>query len=133
MNDLLRHLVKFSFLLLFCAGLSYFLHAYIYSYLYPDASFGFINFAYKFNFGITFIFTTSIILASQRLKEQLGFLFMASGFVKLAIFLYLSKTADFEIDKSAFLHFFIPYVVCVILEILYVIKILNGANFNKKK
>jgi|SRR5690606_3379964 len=131
MNILLRHLAKFSFLFLFCALASYFLHAYIYKTLEPDASFEFINFAYKFNFGITFIFTTTIILASQQLKEQLGFIFMASGFVKLAIFLYLSKTADFEIDKSVFLHFFIPYVVCIILEIYYVIKILNGANFNK--
>lgn len=128
---MLRHLIKFSFLLLFCAGASYLLHAYIYSYLVPEGSFGFINFSYKFNFGITFIFTTSIILASQQLKEQLGFIFMVSGMVKLGIFLYLVKTSDFDINKSTFLHFFIPYVLCVILEILYVIKILNRANFNK--
>lgn len=128
---MLRQLLYFSFLLLFCAGLSYYIHATIFSYLVPEGSFGFINFVYKFNFGITFIFTSTIILASQQLKEQLGFIFMVSGMVKLGIFLYLAKTSDFEINKSTFIHFFIPYVLCVILEILYVIKILNKSNFNK--
>ena len=94
---------------------------------------GLINFAYKFNTGITLLFTSTIILARDHLKEQLGFIFLAGSFVKLGIFLFLIKTSDFTIDKSVFLHFFIPYVVCVVLEIFYVIKIINGANYNKDK
>ena len=90
-----------------------------------------INFAYKFNVGITFLFGSTIIFASEKLKEQLGFIFLASIAVKLGIFVFLIKTSGFDIGKSVFLHFFIPYVVCVVIEIVYVIKILNGANFSK--
>lgn len=92
-----------------------------------------LNFAYKFNVGITFLFTSTIIMASEHLKEQLGFIFLVTGFVKLGLFLFLIKTSDHDINKSVFLHFFIPYVVCVVIEIIYVIRILNNANFSKDK
>lgn len=124
-----RHLIKFTGLLLFVAGASYMLHVFIYRSMEPDPDFSLINFAYKFNFGITFIFTTTIIMASKQLKEQLGFIFMAGSFVKLGVFMYLLKTGDFETGKEVFFHFFIPYALCVVLEILYVIRILNGTDF----
>lgn len=128
-----RHLMKFTGLLLFVAGASYMLHAYIYRAMEPDPDFSLINFAYKFNFGITFIFTSTIILARKQLKEQLGFIFMAGSFVKLGVFMYLLKTGGFETGKEVFLHFFIPYALCVVLEILYVIRILNGTDFGASK
>lgn len=128
---MLQHLFKFSMLLLVFAGMSYVIHISVYNYLFPDGEHDLVNFAYKFNIGITFLFTTTIIFASDRLKEQLGFIFLASGFIKLGIFIFLIKTSDFPMDKSVFLHFFIPYVVCVIVEIFYVIKILNNANYSK--
>ena len=130
---MLRQLLTFSMLLLFCAAAAYLLHSFIISHHFPEASRELLNFSYKFNFGITFLFTSSIIIASQRLKDQLGFIFLGSSFVKLAIFLVLVKTSDFEIDKSDFLHFFVPYAICVVLEIIYVSRILKGANFNKDK
>lgn len=128
-----KHLSKFSLLLLSTAGITYLLHYLVVTNFFPETSLDLLVFSYKFNVGITFLFTTTIILASEQLKEQLGFIFMISGFVKLGIFLYLIKMSDFTLDKSVFLHFFIPYVVCVILEIIYVIKILNGANFTEDK
>lgn len=129
---MLQHLFKFSFLLLLVTGITYGLHIYL-NQLFFDGSKELINFAYKFNVSITLIFTTSIILASEKLKEQLGFIFLAGGFVKLGIFLYLIKTSDLSISKSAFLHFFIPYVVCVVLEIIYIIRLINGYNFRQDK
>lgn len=130
---MLRQLLKFSMLLLLLGAGSYLLHTYIYNLYFAGSSQEFLNFSYKFNLGFTFLFTTSIIIASVRLKDQLGFIFLVSSFVKLAIFLVLIKTADFEINKSNFLHFLIPYVLCVVLEIIYVSRILKGANFNKDK
>jgi len=128
-----KHLSRFSLLLLSTAGITYLLHYLAVTNFLPETPLDLLVFSYKFNVGITFLFTTTIILASEQLKEQLGFIFMVSGFVKLGIFLFLIKTSGFTIDKSVFLHFFIPYVVCVVLEIIYVIKILNGANFRKDK
>lgn len=99
--------------------------------MYPDRSLDLINFAYKFNVGITLLFTSTIILASEHLKEQLGFIFLISGMVKLGIFFYLIKTSEFVLDKSVFLHFFVPYALCIVVEIIYISKILNRTNFSK--
>lgn len=128
-----KHLSRFSLLLFSAAGITFLLHYLVVTNFFPETPVALLIFSYKFNVGITFLFTTTIILASKQLKEQLGFIFMISGFIKLGIFLYLIKTSEFTLDKSVFLHFFIPYVVCVILEIIYVIKILNGANFTEDK
>lgn len=128
-----KHLSRFSLLLLSTAGITYLIHYLVVTNFFPETPLELLVFSYKFNVGITFLFTTTIILASEQLKEQLGFIFMVSGVVKLGIFLFLIKTSGFSLDKSVFLHFFIPYVVCVVLEIIYVIKILNGANFREDK
>ena len=129
---MLQHLLRFTLLLFLVTGITYGLHLYI-NQLFFDVSVELINFAYKFNVGITFIFTTSIILASEKLKDQLGFIYLLGGAVKLGIFAYLIKTSGVSISKSVFLHFFAPYVVCVILELFYVIKLLNEANFRQDK
>lgn len=129
---MLQHILKFSLLLFLVAGITYGLHTY-FNQLFFDGSMELINFAYKFNVGITFIFTTSIILASEKLKDLLGFIYLAGGFVKLGVFIYLMKTSGMTISKSVFLHFFIPYVICVIVEIYYVIKLLNATNYQHNK
>jgi hypothetical protein len=130
---MLKHLLTFSVLLFAVTGVTYGLHYAAFQYLQPEGSLDLLNFAYKFNVGITLLFTSTIILASEQLKEQLGFIFLLSGFIKLGIFVYLIKTSQHVIDKTVFLHFFVPYVVCVILEIIYVIKLLNNVNFTKDK
>ena len=134
MNPLiLKDLFRFSLLLFLVAGVSYGLHYAIFTYLYPDRPLDLVNFAYKFNVGITLLFTSTIILASEHLKEQLGFIFLISGMVKLGIFFYLIKTSEFVLDKSVFLHFFVPYALCIVVEIIYITKILNRTNFSKDK
>jgi len=120
-------------LLFLVTGITYGIHYVVFTSVDPEGSLELMNFAYKFNVGITFLFTSTIILASEHLKEQLGFIFMVTGFVKLGLFLFLMKTGGYDIDKSVFLHFFVPYVVCVVVEIIYVIRILNNANFSNNK
>ncbi len=129
---MLKHLFRFPLLLVFVVGITYIIHFYINN-LFFEVSPELLNFAYKFNAGITLIFTTSIILASKKLKEQLGFIFLLGGAIKLGIFAYLIKTSHITLSKSLFLHFFVPYVVCVVLEIFYVIKLLNASNFRNSK
>ncbi len=128
-----KHLLRFSLLLFLVAGATYGIHYWVYTSTDPNPSLELMNFAYKFNVGITFLFTSTMILASEHLKQQLGFIFMVTGVVKLGLLLYLLKTAGYEIDKSLFLHIFVPYVVCVVVEIIYVIRILNQANFSNDR
>lgn len=130
---MIKHLIRFSLLLFLTNGVVYLLHSNFFSWFDLPGSLDLINLAYKFNVGITFLFTSTIIVASEQLKEQLGFIFLVTGFVKLGLFLYLIKTSHHEIGKEVFLHFFIPYVVCVVMEIIYVVKILNSSNFYKDK
>lgn len=128
---MLQHLLKFSFLLFFIAVASYGLHHYIYSSMFPEKSRDLIDFAYQFNIGITFLFTSTIIFLKNKFKEHLGLIFLAGSFVKLGIFLFLIKTSNFTVNKTVFLNFFMPYVLCLTIEIYYVIKIINEANFQK--
>lgn len=87
-----------------------------------------LGFSYKFNFGITFLFTVTLIVLSKRFEDQLGYIFLAGSALKLAIFILLAKLKDFEIDKNVFFDFFIPYLICLGLEIYVVAKLLNGLN-----
>jgi hypothetical protein len=128
-----KHLIRFSLLLFLSTGVTYLIHYQVFSRFDLPGSTELINFAYKFNVGITFLFTSTIIVASEHLKEQLGFIFLVTGFVKLGLFLFLIKTSGYDVDKSVFLHFFVPYVICVVLEIIYVAKILKDANFSKDR
>jgi hypothetical protein len=120
-------------MLLLLAGAAYAIHYLIFVQLYPNDPLDLVNFAYKFNVGVTLLFTSTIILASQHLKEQLGFIFLVTGMVKLGLFIYLIKSSGFDMDKSVFLHFFVPYVICIVVEIIYISKILNRTNFSKHK
>lgn len=128
-----KDLLKFSFFLFLAAGVSYGLHYVLLSNLDSKVPLELVNFGYKFNVGITLLFTSTIILASDLLKEQLGFIYLITGAVKIGIFIYLIKSLDYEVDRSDFLHIFVPYVVCVVVEIIYIIKILNRINFAKDK
>ena len=128
-----KDLLRFSILLFLVAGLSYGIHYAVVISSFSEETLGLVNFAYKFNVGITLLFTSTIIFASNHLKEQLGFIFLVSGMVKLGIFFYLIKSSGFVLDKSVFLHFFIPYALCLVVEIIYISKILNRTNFSKDK
>ncbi|MGI0106078.1 hypothetical protein [Salinimicrobium sp. WS361] len=134
MNPLIfKDLFRFVLLLFLVAGLSYGVHYFVVTSYFSQQTLELVNFAYKFNVGITLLFTSTIILASSHLKEQLGFIFLISGMVKLGIFYFLIKTSGFDLDKSVFLHFFVPYALSVVVEIIYIAKILNRTNFSKDR
>lgn len=130
---MLQLLLKFIFFLLLVLGLGYMIHIYFVSIISPEASLDLINFSYKFNVGFTFLFTSTIIILSSKFKNQIGLIFLVTSAVKMGIFLFIIETSDFSINKSVFLHFFIPYVLCLVLEITYIIKVINSVNYNNHK
>lgn len=77
-----KHLSRFSLLLFSAAGITYLIHHLVVTNFFPETNLDLLVFSYKFNVGFTFLFTTTIILASERLKQHLGFIFMVSGLVK---------------------------------------------------
>lgn len=120
-------------MLFLTSAVSYGLHYWVFTYLNPGEPLDIINFAYKFNVGITLLFTGTILLAGKFLKNNLGFVFLINGLVKMGIYLYLIKASGYTLEKSVFLHFFIPYVVCIVVEIIYVIKTINRFNYSNDK
>lgn len=128
-----QDLLKFSAYLLVAASISYGIHYWILSFQDAGQALEIANFSYKFNVGFTLLFTSSLIMVQERLKEQLGLIYLVSGAVKLGVLIFLAKSSSFEINKNVFLHFFVPYVVCVVVEIIFIIKILNRTNFAQDK
>ncbi len=123
---MLQKVFKFTGLLIAIVIGTYFLHKTIASQAFLSENLDIINLAYLFNAGFTFLFTTTIILLSKKYKDQIGFIFLAGSFIKTGIFLALIKVNNVEIDKNVFLDFFIPYIICLILEVYYVSRMLKS-------
>ena len=128
-----KRLFSFLAILLVAGGISFLVHDYLVQVFFQDVSRGQIVFGYTFNVGITLLFTSTIIIAANHLKDKLGFIFMVGSFIKLGIFLVLLKTSGLETDRNIFLHFFYHYLLCLGIEITFVVGILNRRNFSKDK
>ncbi len=66
-------------------------------------------------------------------KDQLGYLFMFGSFIKFGvffIFFYPGYLTDGNISRLEFFSFFTPYVICLIIETMSLIELLN---FNEEK
>lgn len=64
----------------------------------------------------------------ERVKDNIGFLFLAGSFLKFIAFfvlIYPSYKADGDTSKLEFAAFFIPYGICLILETTSLVKWLN--------
>ena len=70
----------------------------------------------------------SLTALKTKYNNQIGFLFLASSFIKFFVFFvvfYGPYKADGEIVFLEFLSFFVPYVICLVLETFYLSKQLN--------
>tara|TARA_R100000935_G_C2835207_1_gene167707 strand:+ start:2800 stop:3039 length:240 start_codon:yes stop_codon:yes gene_type:complete len=73
----------------------------------------------------------NIFIFKKILEDKLGFVYLGISTLKFVLFYFLVKSKNIEINKSDFLLFFIPFVLCLGIEIFYVSKILNSVNYNK--
>ncbi|QBA65428.1 DUF6168 family protein [Muriicola soli] len=64
----------------------------------------------------------------KKFKNQIGFLYMGGSLLKFLVFFvvfYPEYRSDDLLTKSEFAAFFIPYLLCLILETVYTAKILQ--------
>lgn len=69
-----------------------------------------------------------MILLKHKYQSQLGFIFMFGSFIKFIVFFivfYPSYKTDGRISKLEFAAFFVPYVICLIIETTSLSKWLN--------
>jgi len=81
--------------------------------------------------GMTTLIVFLIYKFQKKYFSQVGFLFLAGSLLKFAFYFTLLKPyyAHYELPKTkAFLVFFIPYVISLITESIYVSKLLNKSS-----
>ena len=84
--------------------------------------------SYTVNFLMATVIFIGLYAFRNRMKTQIGFLFMAGSLLKFIVFfvlLYPSYKADGEMDSSEFAAFFIPYAICLIVETVSMVKMLQ--------
>lgn len=64
----------------------------------------------------------------EKQKNNLGFIFMAGSFLKFLLFFllfYPSFKADGDMSRLEFASFFVPYMICLVLETVSLSKMLK--------
>ena len=106
------------------------------------------------SYGVNFLLATIIyLIIQQTLKKngaQAGFIFMAGSALKFIVFFsafyfhfglrvlryfsafYPFYNQDDVMQKTEFTAFFIPYAVCLILEVAYLSKQLNNQTYSEE-
>ncbi len=91
------------------------------------------------SYGVNFLLAGCIyVLIQQTLKKNgtyAGFIFMAGSALKFLVFFvvfYPFYNQDDVMQKTEFTAFFIPYAVCLILEVAYLSKQLNNQSYSKE-
>ncbi|MDH7446400.1 DUF6168 family protein [Aquimarina sp. 2201CG14-23] len=122
-----KSLFRFSVIFLLVLLLCYFLHTWTIQFFSFSSNSSILNLSYVFNAVYTILLIIAILILRRKFKDQIGFIFLAGSFIKLGVFVGITKLNGIEMDKSVFLDFFIPYVISLILEVYYISKILNSS------
>ena len=113
-------IIIFNVLLFVALGLAYYLQ--VSAETYSDQS---LEFSYSFNLLFTFIFTNIILILHRKIGQHLGFVFLAQLTLKIILFLVLKKfyvEGAFELPWQTF---FVPYIICLIVEVLAILYLLK--------
>jgi len=84
---------------------------------------------YCFNYVLTIGFFITLLIFEKKKSNQLGFVFLAASTIKLILFLiilYPSIERGTGVKSIEFASFFVPYGISVVIEILYLLRILNS-------
>ena len=86
---------------------------------------------YGFNSFAALIFLLIFFLKEHKIRPHLGYYFLYFSLIKFILFLVairplLEPTGG--VKGHAFLSFFVPYAICLLLEVRFVVKELNTSN-----
>ncbi|WP_053989946.1 DUF6168 family protein [Mangrovimonas sp. TPBH4] len=85
--------------------------------------------AYVVNVLLALAILYGLYFFRKKLKDQMGFLFMAGSLLKFAVFFivfYPKYSVDGQITRVEFVTFFVPYVTCLVTEAFGVLKLLKN-------
>lgn len=84
--------------------------------------------SYGINAALAAAIVWALFLFRRRIRTQIGFLFIAGSLLKFAaffVFLYPSYQLDDDLSRAEFGAFFIPYMLALVLEVVFTAKILR--------
>lgn len=84
--------------------------------------------AYVLNFLLAAIIYVGLYLFRNKIKTQIGFIFIAGSFLKFLVFFlvfYPSFKVDDKISNLEFAAFFVPYAICLSIETVFMAKMLQ--------
>ncbi|MEO9893590.1 DUF6168 family protein [Aurantibacter sp.] len=121
--------VQFVLLLLFTLIVVFVIHTYCLENMGLPVFGNKIQLSYIVNASLALIIYLSLYYFRFKLKDYIGFLFMAGSFIKFIFFFILFYPAykmDGEMSRLEFAAFFIPYVICLFYETIYMAKMLRN-------
>lgn len=122
---------KTSYFALQLAGVLLFLAVLHLAYLYARSlalPFDLIILGYAVNFGMALIIYFALVKFAERQSKSLGFLFLFGSTLKFAVYFVIFNPLfmkDGGLSKLEFFTFFLPYLACLLVETLALVKLLN--------
>ena len=123
-----KTVVNFITSLLIVLGIAFVLHLLVLNQLDFELFNNKIVLSYSVNAILAIAILTGLFKLKERYKTQIGFLFLFGSALKFLVFFlvfYPYYKADGIMDKQEFAAFFLPYALCLILETIYLSKMLN--------
>ncbi len=85
--------------------------------------------AYSLNFILATIILFLVLRSIKPGSAQAGFVFFGGSLLKFLVFFLVFQPyykADGEMQTIEFITFFVPYAICLVLEVFYLSKVLNN-------
>ena len=119
---------RFFTLLAVSLLVAFFVHVFVLKKLALPQYENYIVLSYLINYILTGIIVSTLFFLKKKYLEQFGYLFLFGSFLKFIIFFIFFYPKFNELDgfsRIEFFAFFIPYAVCLIVETISLIKIID--------
>jgi len=129
MINTIKPILQFSILLLIVLSIVFGIHLAILSYFNYPLFENMIIASYSVNYLLAFIIFIALYLIRKKYLDLLGFIFMGGSFLKFGvffIFFFPVFKQNGEINTLESVSFLLPYITCLILETIYVSRLLNN-------
>lgn len=127
----LKTFSTFSLALFLALSIAFALHLSVLSFIGLPLLDNMIIACYLVNFALALLIFLGLYLLRERMKNQIGFLFMAGSLFKFLVFFlvfYPRFLEDGTIGRAEFAAFFVPYAVSLIIETAGVARLLQKSD-----
>lgn len=121
-------IAQFTITILISLGLAFFIHTMILQSMGLPKYDNLIVMSYLINGILAALIYIFLFSFKEKLKNQIGFLFIAGSFLKFIIFFiifYPTYKEDGEMGRLEFATFFVPYAISLVIETIFMSKMLK--------